>query len=1028
MKQKFKPVILLGVGKYGAEITQGVYTILSERQKDLTKVISCLILGENGEYRDIKENVSFFKCNRLKSELSLENFSANFRVIQDQEKKFEDFLADRIENIRRKEVLIELQDKGYEIGKDINLFLISTLFDSIGSAAIIPFLGFIQCLSAGTLRGSVINTELFTFFPDLFAEYKRNDLAYSRSYSCLQELDFIADRPNLISSEGLSPFSFAWIFTGKNEENVQIGSYKNLIPMIGEILFSLLTGEIASDISFSTIFLNKVDGKATRYSSFGLAKLIFPVNDVMRGLSNYLGFNILELKGVAIPKVFERKYIGADVQEFLFENKFDKLFDELELDTEGKRIWVDFKYKGTINESVVVQNFVDDIKEEAEDFHKDEVTAMDRKLSLRREQLFEEKTGKLLDVIKNGIDSERKGIYYGKAFLNTLQNQKSLYTKGDIVEKIYTLDLVEKEIKSFFDRIFRVEREKLGKLKKDIDDKILVLKKFKKELQKKKPKENLKERVKALETEIEDLKKKYSKFSNEIADFNLRITDASGRQKLLAGLENEIKKEVEKVRSDLQETDKKYREERQKLDELYEKRKRIVRELLIVFPCVGTIAFFIIFYLISRIPGISLLYMLKIGGKVYPFGLLGYGIWGFSKYWRGIKKEIEEVTARVISLKNEKVAFLLKYQELHNRIFKTRFNHSLYGGLFEWIRDYKDFVAKIGNKLQYFIDALVQGFEEKKEAWKNISFRNTLFVRSVVTKKDLERFIEKNVRLPLEMERFFKEKPLSSYFDEFRKTRTLNTLSTALDDFSEEVFESVREKSIEEFLEEEEREGRVNTAEKLSNLYNSAKAFILLDVEKGMDVSQPLIYLGVENPETSYAKEILREQGYTNIQPCSVKNKNEIIISKLKIGFPAFHIALIKHGEKLISKTKNRKGLYINPEWESEGLFPSVYALENEEGEPRRIACLGRVFGLIEEKKGKFYLENKKFSSDQEIIEFLRSFKGSNLRNKLSRQIEEEKQKKNAIERLIAYEESKKLDEIDKKIIERVINELNPLA
>lgn len=1058
MKQKIKPVILLGLGKHGSEIANSVYTVLSEKQKDLTKIISYLILEENGDFRDIK-NESAFKCEGLKPKLSLENFRPNFQVLQNHEKKFEDILADKIENVRRREIIIELQEKGYEIEETIGLFLISTLFDPIGSTAIIPFLGFIQYILTGRLRGTIIETNLLGFFPDLFEEYKKNELAYSRSYACLQELDFIANHPKLISSEEQSLLNFTYLFTGKNEEAVEIGSYKELTPMLGEILFSLLTGEIASDVSFSTVLSKRIDSKATRYSSFGLAKLIFPIDKIMKGFSDYLIFSILESEGVITPKTFERGYIGADVKGFLLENKFDRISEELELDTEGKTIWVDFKYKGTINENVVIENFINDIEEETGNFDKDEVTAMNRKLSLRREQLSGEKTRKLLRAIKAGIDSKENGIFYSKAFLDVLQNQKSPYTKGDIVEKAFTLDLIEKEVKAFFDEAFGINREGLGKLKRDIDDKTSLLEKSKKKLRKKETKgeerakedlqetedlaiekdslapkkeqaeKGLKKRVEVLETEIEDLKEQYSELEDEIADFDFKISDPSERRKLLGDIEKKTEEEIEKVRTDLHEIDKRYREEKHKLDELYEERKRIVRKLLIISPVAGTAVFLIILYAISRIPNLSLLKVLKIGGNIYPFGLVGYGIWGFLKYWNGIRRKIQEAILRVTSLKNEKINLLLRYQELYNRIFKTRFKHSLHGGLLEWIKDYKDFVVKTENETQAFIDKLVQSSKEKKEALENIAFPSTLFVRSVVTKKDLGRFIEENVRLSIETERFFKEKSLSKYFDEFREIGDLNSLFSAIDDFSEGVFKPVREKSIEEFMEEEESEGRINTAEKLINLYDSAKAFVLLDVEKGMDKSSDIVYLGVENPETSYAKEILRKQGHTDAQPYSIRNKYEIAISKLKVGFPAFHIALIKYGKKLISKIKDREKLYINSEWELEDLLPSVYTLGDEEDEMRINACLGRAFGLIEEKEKKFYFQNKEIgSSYQEVVELIKSFKGSSIRNKLSNFIEEEKQKEDAIDRLFAYKNSKKLDEIDTRIIESVLDELNPLA
>lgn len=421
--------------------------------------------------------------------------------------------------------------------------------------------------------------------------------------------------------------------------------------------------------------------------------------------------------------------------------------------------------------------------------------------------------------------------------------------------------------------------------------------------------------------------------------------------------------------------------------------------------------------------------MIPIGSKIYLLGLFLYGIWGFMKYWYGIREEIREALSRITSLKNEKINLLLRYQQFQNQIFKTRFKHSLHGGLIEWINNYKDFVGKIGDELQSFIDNLIQSSKEKKDAWTNITFPRNLFVRSVVTKENLGRFIEKNARLSVETEKFFNEKSLSLYFDKFRETGDLNSLFSAIDDFSEDVFKSVREKSIEEFLEEEENEKRINTTEKLINLYDSAKTFILLDVEKGMDKSEDIVYLGVKNPENSYAEERLRKQGYTSIKPYGIGNKNEIGISILKVGYPAFHIALIKYGKRLISKIKDKESLYINPEWEPEDLYPSEYKLGDEENVARINTCLGKAFGLIEEKGKEFYFKNKKIgNSYQEIVEFIKSFKGSSIRNKLSKNIEDEKKKEGASDQLIAYKERNKLDKIDKKIIDRVITEISPLA
>jgi len=1058
MKQKVKPVIFLGLGKYGSEIAKGVYTtILAETQKDLAKVISCITLEENGEYRDIKEDEIMFKYEGLNPTLSLGNFHHNFKIIQDHEKQIEDGLADKIENLRRREFIFELQDKGYEIEEKIELFLISTLFDTIGSSAIIPFLGFIQCLLAGRLRGMLIEINILGFFPDLFDEYKKEELSYCRSYTCLQELDFIADNPKLISSKELIPFSFAYLFTGKNEEAIEIGSYKELTPMITKVLFSLLTGEIASDVSFSTVFLNRVDGKATRYNSFGLNKLVFPIDRIMRGLSDYLGFAILNLTGATTPKIFDIELINVDVKEFLLQNKFDgnyKLSKELYLDAEGRTIWVDFKYKGNINENTVVENFINEMEDQVRDFDKDDVTGMNRKLSLRRDEFFKEKQERLLSIINSGIDTKDKGLYYSKAFLDVFLNQSSPYTTGNIVGKAFNFDQIERVIKNFFDKNIESKREILAELKQDIKGKSSFLKKLKRELKEKNMADrsskqerkdsqiktdledkkelpasteniggkSLEDRIKEIEIEIKPLEKKYSELKKEIENFDFKIADPSKRRKLLKNVMGKLEEEIEKTKTNLAKTDEEYWGKKQKLDELYDKQKRTITMLLIILFG-GSVAFLFILYTVFNVSFL-------LGSGLYFLGAIGYGTWGFLKFLKDIRTDISTTFSRVNSLKTEKVNLLLNYQGFYNQIFRARFEHFLHGGLFEKVIEYKKFVRKKGDNLQSFIDNIVQSLKEKKEVWENITFSNSLFVRSVGIKDDLDRFIKENIRLPLETERFFKEKPLSKCFGEFREKGNLSSFFSELDIFSEEVFKPLREKSIDEFLKEGEEGGRINLEKKMVDFVNAGKTHIFLEVEKGMDCSLPLTYIGVENTETSYVKEILRKEGHKNIQLYSTRNKYEISVYRFKIGFPAFNIALIKYGKRLISKVTDINGLYINPEWEPEDLLPSVYfRLSNEVDEEMQIISLANAFGLIEEKEKEFYFKDTNIGkSYQATVDFIKSFKGSSIRNQLSNQIEKEKQKENARDRLFTYINSKDMDKDDKLIVERTLKKLNPLA
>jgi len=1048
MKQKFKPVIFLGLGSYGSQIAACLCETMNEKQPDLARVISCVTLADDGSCRIGNLSEAIFLCTNLDPEISSEAFQCNFQMYQSREKEFEDVLADAMEEIRQREVILELQEKGYKIDDEISVYILSTLFDPVGSSAIVPFLGFVQTLLAGRFRGTLIETHLLGFFPDLFPGYKKEKLAYLRSYACLQELDHMLDHPKMLFLEGRAPLTYIYLFTSKNEDGVEIGSYEDLIPMICEVLSLLLFGEIASDNSFSVALLNKDIGKYARYSSFGLAKLIYPVDNIMDGLANALTDKLMGFRGVAQPKTFERDYIAADVKEFLLEHSFDKLSSALKFDKEGKTIWSDFKFLGAINEKVVVENFLRNVDSQAEEFDRDRVTLMDKKLADRRRQVYDEKIEKLFQKIYNGVDSSERGIYYSKAFLDVLQNQRSPYTQGEVIAKAFTLDLIEKEAKSFFDGLFGIERGKLAELKRDIDDKTELLQKAMQEFEgasnctsvdiagaenddSNTLAESQQKRLDALREEIENLQKKYDTLEEKIADFDFKIMDPSERRRLLAKIMEHEEEEKEKLRSDLSEADQNYITEKRRLNELYDERKRFINQIFIMYPLVGTLAYVGILFAATKI-----LSDFDISDMIdpwlliiYPLVLMIYGAWGLTKYWLGIRKQILECSHRCENFKGQKISLLLKFQEFYNKHFKTIFEHSLQGSLIGWIDQYKLFVRKTGQLLQSFIEKMVSHLERSKEHYANLTFPNTLFVRSVVTKKDLDQFLDKNFRLTVEMQRFFREKPLSAYFEDFRSAESIESLEDAVGGFAKDVFKSVREKSIDDFLCETEAEATLNTTEKLFNLYDSAKAFMLLDVEKGMDISQPLIYLGVRNAEDSPAKELLRKQGQSNISVYSTGNKNEITISKLKVGFPAFHIALVEYGKQLISNTPNSAKFYINNEWQLEDLFPSSHTLGDDEDEIRIIVCLGKAFGLIERTGGHYLFEDKSLGeTDEAVSEHLKSFRAGGVRVSLLDRIQEEKRKENAINQLVNYKMNNKLDKINLRIIDKVIRELSPLA
>ena len=1019
-------MIILGLGKYGNEIVQNISKLMEEQDNIIFKIVSCLALKDNGEFWDIKEDKLLFQCENLKSEFHLYNYSSNFQSLQCHEKSFEDHLVDKISHLKRKELLVKFQDQGLSIDNNIEIFIISPLFDSVGSAAIIPFLGFIQTLLAGRLRGSIIKSNLFLLFPDLFPDYRNKELAFARSYVSMEELDFIADHPELISSEGLPPFDFAWIMTGKNEEDIELGSYQSLIPMIKKFFMLIFKGDILNDVSFTNMLINKVEGKTTRYSSVGLSQLIFPVDEVIKGLSKYVGFLIFQSKGLTEEKIFDRELINTNIKKFVIENRFDELSEEMKTDPDGHNILMDFSYEGDMYVETNPEVFFQSVEEAFEEFSKTQFIEMQNKLLQKKSTLYEEKKEKLGIYIKNCIESKEKGIYYTKSFLDQLLNLNSPYVKGKILTEEYNLKFLKNKIRSYFDKEFEELHNYSIQLQKEIKEKQILLDNLKEQKPEEEGKEILFEQINSLEIELKELDDKSNKVNKETKNCKIAKDENNLGSMVLKNKINEIKETIEDLKGKIRDIEDKYIDIKRRLADLNFKKKKTILKNLFILPALGTLGFIVLFYLVTLLPYLTSFGNFKNFFNFSVIAFLAYFSIGFLHYWRGLRLEIKEIKSELISYKRQKQSLFFQYLDPYDQICKIKYQGFLHEVLLQLLDEYEENVSSLNSKIGDFINSILK---EKEEKFSQVMLPNNLFIRSVVTKNDLNKFVEKNINLQVGVERFFKNKPLSEYFDDFIDKGNIEALYQAIDDFTEEIFQFLREKSIEDIIKEGEKEYNISILEKMYNFYRSAKTYVLLDVEKGMDSSVSLSYLGVENTDNSYVKNNFDTLGYKDIQVYSLGNKHQITLTKLKIGIPAFHIALIKYGNALVSEINEREKLYVNPQWEIGNILPEKYMFSNEEDEARRITCLGYALGIISKKNEKYYLQDRELGKDyHEVINLFRSFFGSQIRVKVAELIKTEKEKEGALDKFSKFIENNKLDNVDRKIIEEIINELNPLT
>lgn len=1082
------PALIIGLGKYGSEVSNNIYDYIKENDKNIFKIVKHLTLTENGDMNAESMDIEQYDFTGLKSEMQAENYQYNYNYIIQREDEFKNILSHTIDNIRQQKTITLLEENGYKIGSTIKIYIVSTLFDPIGSSALIPFLGFIQSLfSSGKLGVASLEINIIGLFPDLFEGFESDDTTnqfYKRSYACLQELDFVGDNPRFVSPNEENPFNYIYLFNSKNENAIQVGNYQELTVMISEFLITLLNGSIAKSMALEPLLIRKVNNKTTRYCSFGLNKLCFPVEIVMNGISDYIFFHVLNHSGKLNMMQYSKYAISQEIKKYLYDNKYDQLDNELNIDVSGNKIWENFRYSVPINKNTRIESFLMKIEQEVHDFKKSKMIQMNIKLSAKLEDIFKYKQANLVENINGYIDDNSKEIYYCKAFMDILLEQESSLITGDSTEETLSLNQIEYKIKDFFSDDIKKKKKDLENLENEIkinvielnnkvkiDEENIVDEEFNNESSgdpsietepdndNKSISENLEEADDLVETEdlieggdseeiesetneetetlsekIKGLKNKYQKLKKEVESFYQNICESVFREKILNDNINELNSGKTNIISEYEANEEELKGQINLLEDLYRQRKNFIQQKFVIIPIIVFFIYSLLIYGINLLFSISFFNIIKNAIPILLFGLIIYGLIYFIILKNGILNLIVNTESKIRSLENLKVNLFLRFQDIENNILKTRYNFNLYGNLLDKFKQHKINIMNMREQLTGFINNLNKGLSEKENNWKNLTFPSTIFVQSIITKKEILEIVEKNPRLPIFIKEFFSKNLLSGYFNSFKNSNNLNKFYDDISIATESIFKEIREKSVEDILKEGSEDNYSKIDDKLSNYFNSAKANILLDVEEGLDKSHTLPYLGILNPEDSFAKNRLHKIYDENILAYSIDSKYEIVFAKLKIGFPAFHIKSVKYGKHNLEITKNKDSFYLNPEeWEVEDLIPSLYTIGDEQDESRKIACISRALKFITSKGKEFHFKKDDVDivigkSYKNVVDFLRSFKGNSIRNKLFDLIELEKEKETTFDRLTEYSKKNKLDDIDKKILEEILDELNPLA
>jgi hypothetical protein len=1006
---RFRPVLLLGLGSYGSDIASRIAERIRAADPATAPLVGLLKLHDDGTLvTDLAAEPAQIAFDAAST------YAGRFSAIAAAEEAISHWIVNSLDGLRRRNVLVPLREMGYDIDAETSIYFVAPLCDDVGSVALIGFLEIVRGLSESRLKGQQLHRTVLCFFPDLFPDYREDDARYARSYVCLQELEYSATARQL---QETLPYDYVSLFTARNEDNEDLGSYTELADALGEIYGLALRREITVDESFASALINRVEGKVTRFSSVGMSKLIFSREAISRALDGHFASDVLHDIGYPEQARLDRQIVSSDVRAFIFGGGLQQIAASLANDRTGKPTWRPFTTRAKLSDDAVrVEDFLKTLGEDVESFERKDLSAMMVEVREVRARLTETHAARLMDQVGQRID-QKGGPGSAHAFLDVLLNKPSEYTAGDTVDDAVSADDIDRSASSYFDNMFGIRRGDLSRLQQEINSKAAVLRQYEADLASggEVPKE-LEETIAATTKQLETLRKTHAELDHQTRMHDLQMQDGAQRRLLLGRRRDDLDAKIGTQTAELEPLDRDYRDKRRAL-EAERQRRDERRNQLVLYLVLVVIALALLDYLVRRYVG-----PVSWSGKLFGAALLGYLIWAAVEYWKARAHVVVAFHATETAAARKRGAFLALVT-LHQELFKAVYEFALHGAAVDWATDFKREMTKLRSSVGEFNDGLRQLYEEERAAFTGLHLPQSILSRNVAGTTDVERFREGADRYGPERARFAAANPLSKTFTTFRESGSLANLVDALRGASTEVFAAVRGMSIERFLSEGESGRRLKISDKTDQLFQFGAPLVQLAVEGRDDHLRNVAYLGTVSGESSPLAEAARKRGF---EPMLFRTRDdtEVVLVTVKVGFPAYHVALVTYCDHKLQASGNVAALQCVPEWTLESLIPSSLELGTEGDPSRQLACQSLALGIVKETERGFMLDEEVLGPNyRALIDSIRSLRGSGLKARLQVRIAEALKAPNVSDTIGAYLNQSKRDEIDQQIIQRMLDE-----
>jgi hypothetical protein len=1003
-----RPTVLIGLGDAGGQAAAHLNGLLRGDEPDLAPLLQVLaITSEHGE-RIGAEGLSCLSLPDLDTAITPGVWKRNHDTLAAHEREIADLVTEAIQASRPLLAVRDLTRRGIEVDREPGIFLVATTFDPVGSAALLPVLGFINARLHRLLADLAPQINVLLLGPDLFYRAEScPEEVYARTAALFRELQAAADdAERTLGGDSLFGSFVCWLVQGQNENGNEVGGLSELLPMVSQAVAALQTNRVSGSVMVGAV---QTPAGARPFSSFGSCQIVSGCDQAAEAVS----WGVLAAIWDRGEGEVARDETSALVETFLRRVRLTEPCSLLDCDAEGRPIVTPFRYDGSVGPETDAADYVARLESQIDAFHRGPRLAIQRALSQRAGELLTQLSREIREEASHLIDADDHGLERAHGFLRVLVQEESEFLAGEVSDYHLTLVSSASDVRGFFDEKLGLtaDRTEAQRLQSDLKTKERMLDRLQDDLARTiaqsqhavaatlsppAPLDPFRDAVELddLKAEIQELVVQIAKTRKQQNEIELRLrphdsamNDAGQRRRRAEELASKMGAEADNIK----------REQLPVLESEQQAALRVVEQLqaglrklrrFLVYCGSFVAALVVATALLFALP-VSL-HALKQALIIITAVLLVAYLTVAGDYYLSRSRSLRSARNQARHYGERKKEQMLRMQLLARDMIALRFDFARHGLLLALIDGLQSESTELAQRLLGFRSTGLGLAPAWAENWRTFEFEGSTFKLVAFTRSFLEIMLTRQ-RAGVEAlaREFLRVSPLSVQFSRYCAEGSAAAVAFGAADYVEQRLHLERDFGVDQVLMGRLAAGDLISGRIISQLTENSRSFVKLAGANTNDGSVSLysIATAAANERASFFREELDKNEIVGAiyrpQFYATPNPHEARVFHFRLGIPPERLVLATYGEQQLGRATDRRDYYAVPGLHSFPLFPVV------NDDVRRQAALACALGLADMVDGYLIFHGGRFFDRDDLCSKAREYGGTQLRERLKTSVAE---------------------------------------